>query len=77
MNNLATKNGMNNTLLATPLLFLMFDKQGAIHHCIEAHVSQLAQQHGEPLPIEDDDDLSIYEDAQYEMIPLDDDLLAG
>ena len=32
-----------------PLLFLMFDKQDNIHQNIEAHASQLAQLHGEPI----------------------------
>ena len=54
-----------------PLLFMMFDEQGNICHCIEVHISQLAQWHGEPMTV-DGDDLSIYMDPRDKMIHLHD-----
>ena len=41
------------------LLIPKFDEQGDIHHCIEAHVPQLAQLHGEPMTVDDEADLCL------------------
>ena len=50
-----------------PLLFPMFDEHGDLHHHIEAHTSHLGHVDGEPLPIEEIDDDSIFEDTRDEM----------
>ena len=52
---------------STPLLFLMFDKHGDLHHCIEAHTSRFDHVGGDPYPIKDIDDDSIFEDARDEI----------
>ena len=57
-----------------PLVFPLFDEQGNICHYLEAHVSQIAQLHGKPMTVEDDDDLYVSEDARDDMVPLDDEL---
>ena len=51
-----------------PLLFPMFDEHGVLHHCIEAHTSCIDHVDGEPLPMEDRDHDSIFEDPRDEMI---------
>ena len=51
-----------------PLLFPMFDEHGELCHHIEAHTSCLDHVSGEPLPIEEVDEDSIFEDARDEMM---------
>ena len=79
MNNLMTKTGMISNILCHCLLFPfpMFDEHGDLCHRIEVHTSHIDHVNAEPLPIEEGDDDSIFEDARDEMVDDNDVTLAN